>query len=192
MINAFLAQAHELTTGLSGINWNTIILGMLSLLGSAITGVLAYLTVKLNKKADKAAEEVEKVKEELVGSTVDQKNQLKEISKTGKTTLGYVDGAMAAQLLLVRNLTRWKAEQEPTEANQADAQTADEAYFTHMKQKKLHDREQAAAVAPPAPAPGSIKEQLTELKEVGEDTQDRVKLIEQKVVTPPENKPTYP
>lgn len=192
MINHFIAQAHELTTGLSGINWNTIILGMLSLLGSAITGVLAYLTVKLNKKADKAAEEVEKVKEELVGSTVDQKNQLKEISKTGKVTLGYVDGAMAAQLLLVRNLTRWKAEQEPTEANQADAKTADEAYFTHMKQKKLHDREQAAAVAPPSQpsAPGSIKEQLTELKEVGEDTQDRVKNIEK--VVQPENKPTYP
>lgn len=60
-----------------------IVTGVVSLLGTVFTGVMAYLMAKLNKKADAAAIETEVVKTELVKTqniTEDKLNKIVDVS----------------------------------------------------------------------------------------------------------------
>lgn len=82
------------TTGLGGINYNTVILGLLSLLTTAVSGVIAIFMVKAQasaalaaKAADAVAHKVEEVKNDLVQSTTATNGKLDVIHALSNSAL---------------------------------------------------------------------------------------------------------
>lgn len=71
MIDFLIAQVTPVadvakTTGLTGINWNTIILAFFSLLGTTVTVVVAYLVHRVNVNAKQTLDNSEVTKESAV------------------------------------------------------------------------------------------------------------------------------
>lgn len=90
----------------------TTITGILGLITTIFTGIMAFMTVKLNIKAsaaatavdgvrikaEEAASMVNDVKVKLASSTDNVNGKLEEISKVGKAVHALVNSAMTAQL----------------------------------------------------------------------------------------------
>lgn len=95
---SFIAQAVPVTPvepgAESAINWNTVILGILSFLGTAVSGIIAVFMVKVQssaalaeKAADVAATRVAEVKSDLIQSTTATNGKLDVIHALSNSAL---------------------------------------------------------------------------------------------------------
>ena len=104
--------------------------GIITFLGTIVSGVIVVLLAKINKKASDAAAAAQEVKEDLAHVTKTTKDmlgdaalQIKSIKSTGETTHGLVNNAMSKQLQLTARSLRRIAEltKDPKDIEAAQA-----------------------------------------------------------------------
>jgi len=133
-------------TGVSGINWNTVILGILSVVGTAVSGVIAIFVAKTNanalqaaKSADDAAVKVAAVRDDLKETTAATAESLGGLTKVAKDTHTLVNSQMGIQLLLGRDLSEFKAQTTKLPEDIAAATLARSRYDEHVKKQAKVD-----------------------------------------------------
>jgi hypothetical protein len=96
------------------------------------TGVLAYLTLKLNRRADEAKVAAVEVKDSLVATASVLDDRLQGIADTGDSTHKFVNSAMGNVLRMLAEVSRAKAKDSGSAVDLAAADAAEKAYAAHQ------------------------------------------------------------
>jgi len=101
------------------------------------SGIMTYMMARLTINQNRAAVKVEEVKQTLEAKTTKNEAKLDDLAIMGKATHTLVNSSMSAQLKLVAELSRWKANQ--TNAPE-DTQAADVAERLYREQQAKQAR----------------------------------------------------
>lgn len=145
-----VTPVHPDTTGLEGINWNTVILAILSLLGTAVSGVIAVFVAKANASAknaavaaDDAAYKVEEVRQELKETTATSAEAMAELKTVTNDTHTLVNANMGAQLKISALALRRLAEYTKHPDDVAAAELSEDLLSEHDKKQAVVDKRNA-------------------------------------------------
>lgn len=129
------------------INWNTIILAVLSLLGTAVSGVIAVFVAKANANAktaaiaaDDAALKVDEVKEDLRENTVASAQSMADLKKVTKDVHTLVNANMGAQLKISALALRRVADLTKHQDDVAAAELAEQLLTAHNEKQAVVDK----------------------------------------------------
>jgi hypothetical protein len=113
----------------SDIVWKALID---STLAAGVTITLAWMG---QHQANKAARKAEEVKSDLRESSKQRDIKLDNLATVANKTHTLVNSNMAVQLKKAAELSRWKANHEPTEENIKAAELAEQLYSEHQSKQ---------------------------------------------------------